>query len=45
MEMLIGAAGAIWVAAAAVVTFGLARAAATQPPFQVEGQRELGLVR
>lgn len=44
MEMLIGAAGAMWVAAAAVFTFGLARAAAHERPFHVEGQRELGLV-
>ncbi|WP_156391665.1 MULTISPECIES: hypothetical protein [unclassified Nocardioides] len=35
MEMLLGF-GAVWVAAAAAVTFGLAHAAATQP-FQLEG--------
>lgn len=44
MEMLIGAAGAMWVAAAAVFTFGLARAAAAERPFFAEEQRELGLV-
>ncbi|MBM7516526.1 hypothetical protein [Nocardioides nitrophenolicus] len=41
MEMLIGAAGATWIAAAAVLTFGLARAAASERPFHAEAQREL----
>jgi len=44
MEMLIGAAGATWIAVAAVFTFGLARAAAAAPPFEVEPPRPLHLV-
>lgn len=44
MEMLIGVAGATWVAAAAVFTFGLARAAAHERPFFAEEHRRLGLV-
>jgi len=43
MEMLIGAAGALWLGAAAVLTFGLARAASAERPFFAERQRELGL--
>lgn len=41
MEMLIAAAGTTWVAAAALFTFGLARAAAAERPFFAEGEREL----
>ena len=44
MEMLIGIAGGVWVAAAAALTFGLARAAAHERPFFAEEQRQLGLV-
>ncbi|WP_408898161.1 hypothetical protein ACJ5H2_03430 [Nocardioides sp. R1-1] len=41
MEMLIGAAGAVWVAAAAVFTFGLARVAHAERPYHAESRREL----
>lgn len=36
MEMLYGA-GAVWVAVAALLTFGLGRAAAHEQPFVIEG--------
>ncbi|WP_158296476.1 hypothetical protein [Nocardioides albidus] len=44
MEMLIGVAAGVWVAAAAVFTFGLARASAHERPFRVEERRRLDRV-
>ncbi len=43
MDILLGV-GATWVAAAAVITFGLCRAAAEPRPFQIEKPRPLHLV-
>lgn len=40
MEMLIGVAGAMWVAAAAAFTFGVGRAAVDDAPFRVEESPE-----
>ncbi|WP_436698013.1 hypothetical protein [Nocardioides sp. BYT-33-1] len=40
MDMLIGVAGAMWVAAAAAFTFGVGRAAAEDSPFRVEEPQE-----
>ncbi|MCR1786233.1 hypothetical protein KVF89_27120 [Nocardioides carbamazepini] len=40
MDMLIGVVGAMWVAAAAVFTVGVGRAAADDSPFRVEDAQE-----